>query len=160
MDLSDINVSKIVVQKQESEIVKVVELVLAAAVQCDDKSVYIDVIMGMDQEAQGELMITIDRLISRLNGTDAPTAHARTSSAEGPLDSEMSATLTRENQALKRVSELPLPCQQARQLRPWSCFCRWRIAGLHLEWAFSSWWLSFDSLSRSCNRLCRKPPAS
>ncbi len=105
MEFPSIDAEGIVSRKVEREIMKVVELVLATAVQCDEKSSYIEQIMAMGQEHQAELMVTIDRVMNRLNGgrdDDQPPASAA-ASGDVVFDSEMSATLSRENQALKQA---------------------------------------------------------
>jgi hypothetical protein len=105
LEFPSIDAEGIVSRKVEREIMKVVELVLATAVQCDEKSSYIEQIMAMGQEHQAELMVTIDRVMNRLNGgrdDDQPPASAA-ASGDVVFDSEMSATLSRENQALKQA---------------------------------------------------------
>ena len=53
-------------EKELSEIVKLVELVLGVAVQCEDKQKYIGSIMSFDKETQAYLMKRIEFLMNRI----------------------------------------------------------------------------------------------
>ncbi len=102
-----IDAEAIVRRNDEAEVMKVMELVLASAVQCDDKTVYIEQIMGMGQEHQAELMVTIDSVMSRVSDSSSQRRGSSVSPTPRIPDGEMTATLQRDNQALKQaVSDL------------------------------------------------------
>ena len=64
-DLEVINANSIAKEGNTSEILKLVELVLGAAVECENKKEYIENIMLLDETSQRDLMVIIERV--RLN---------------------------------------------------------------------------------------------
>ncbi|CCI43041.1 unnamed protein product [Albugo candida] len=72
-----INVSKIVKESNESEVCKLIELLLGCAVQCPKKSDYIHPIMQMDATAQQNLMLLIENLMHRFQMVSPPSLDHR-----------------------------------------------------------------------------------
>ena len=88
--LDAVDVAAVVRRGDPANVVKVLEVLLAASVQCDEKASFIQNIMGLDPDDQHELMVLIDSVLrlSAAASSSSPSSTSRAAAGGGGANSD------------------------------------------------------------------------
>lgn len=114
-----VDVNGIVLRRDVSDLIKLLECVLIAAVYCEEKSAYVEAIMGTGAATQTAIMMSIHRMTAWLEGGGA--ASPSPGSPQGVLTP--SDTPTEELHTLRRVRASPCVCVGSERERECICVC-------------------------------------
>jgi DNA repair exonuclease SbcCD ATPase subunit len=103
-DFAGVDCAKMTRDRDRTEILKVVELLVGAAVQCDDKAQHIGAIMKLSMDSQADLQQMIQSALAKT--TDLAPGSARKSSVHSIADAGVSALVAAEAELAKAHAEI------------------------------------------------------